>query len=114
MPPLHAGALRSRVTLQSPTRVANGSGGWTSTWADVATVWARVRQIAGAGDTEAADQTTSRRRYEVTIRRRSAVSATLRIVRNAQLLEVRVVRDDDDQTDALVLECVEITPGSAT
>lgn len=36
------GLLRERVILKTASRVSNGAGGWTSTWADAATVDGRV------------------------------------------------------------------------
>ena len=35
------GDLEKRITLQYRTRVADGMGGFTETWADGATVWAK-------------------------------------------------------------------------
>lgn len=36
-----AGDLNIRITLQAQTKVADGMGGFTTTWTDIATVWAK-------------------------------------------------------------------------
>lgn len=41
------GLLRERVILKTASRVSNGAGGWTSTWADAATVDGRVVTPSG-------------------------------------------------------------------
>lgn len=35
------GELDKRITFQAPTRVRDGTGGFTITWTDIATVWAK-------------------------------------------------------------------------
>lgn len=42
-----ANDLTERVTLQQATRVTDGRGGWSETWADLATVYAKVRHLSG-------------------------------------------------------------------
>lgn len=52
---LTAGQLRESITVQSPTEASDGAGGTTTTWADVATVWAQVVTTM-AGETLARSQ----------------------------------------------------------
>lgn len=106
---LRAGELRHPIVIQTPTTTPNGSGGYTTAWAALATVWAKRTQMPGAGDTAEADQTVSRRRYEYLVRRRSDVSAQMRVVDGAVTSGITAVRDDDERPDALVLECLEVT-----
>jgi SPP1 family predicted phage head-tail adaptor len=39
---MNIGSLNRRITLQSPTRTADGMGGFTVVWGTVDTVWAAV------------------------------------------------------------------------
>lgn len=39
--------LNRRVTLESPTRVADGAGGFVESWAVLGTLWARIDQRIG-------------------------------------------------------------------
>ena len=40
--PLATGMLRRRLTIQQHTDVADGSGGWTTTWATVTQAWGAI------------------------------------------------------------------------
>ena len=44
---MKVGDLRHRITIQKPTKTADGMGGFTETWADHATVWAAVWPLKG-------------------------------------------------------------------
>jgi len=44
---MRAGRYRHRVTIQRPVEVQAGSGDVTQTWADLATVWARITPARG-------------------------------------------------------------------
>ena len=37
------GDMREQITIQRVTRTADGVGGWTNSWATLATCWAAVR-----------------------------------------------------------------------
>lgn len=39
---MRVGSLNKSVTLQYQTKVPNGMGGFTASWADAATVWAAI------------------------------------------------------------------------
>ena len=42
---MRIGALDKRITLQSKTQVRDAMGGFTETWATVATVWAKITTL---------------------------------------------------------------------
>lgn len=110
--PLRAGQLNDRVTLQSSTTTDDGQGGAALTWANLATaptVWAAVRMVSG-GDQADGAQTVSRRRYEVTIRRRDDVTSVMRVIRGASTLAILSVNDDREEPDRIILLCEEVTP----
>lgn len=44
---MRSGDLDRRITLQSFETVSDGAGGSTTTWVDLATVWASVQQQSG-------------------------------------------------------------------
>lgn len=96
--------------LQDPVRTSNGSGGFTTTWQSVATVWAKVL-LAGGGETSEPGQTVSRRRYQITMRRRTGVTSGMRFIRNGlQVLNILSIDTDDDNREALLVQCEEV-PG---
>jgi SPP1 family predicted phage head-tail adaptor len=52
---VNAGALRERVTIQTPAlSTADTYGGKAPQWTDVATVWASVKPVGGAGNEQVA------------------------------------------------------------
>lgn len=108
---IQPGALTSRVLLQSEARTADGAGGHTSAWTTVATPWARVVQTGGGEQLEGG-QDPSRRTFDVTIRRRSSLGGHLRVCWGAIVMSVTAVRQDDEDREYALLECVE-EPGAA-
>ncbi len=44
---MQSGRMDQRVTLQRVTRTQDNIGGTVETWADIATVWARIVPMAG-------------------------------------------------------------------
>ena len=45
---MSAGDLRERITLQCPSRVSDGMGGFTTTWNDHATIWAEAWTVSSS------------------------------------------------------------------
>jgi head-tail adaptor len=65
------GALRARVKLQSPTRIADELGGAAIHWADEGDVWAEV-EAGAASESAAFDTAPSVANFRVTIHRRAS------------------------------------------
>ncbi|HEX6050026.1 MAG TPA: phage head closure protein [Gemmatimonadaceae bacterium] len=109
MPPLRAGQLRTPLTVQQKVETPDGQGGSTFAWDTVATpVWAKWVPAAATGDTNEADQTVSRRQYTATIRRRSDITAAMRVNTSGVTYDITAVLPSDDYPDALVLQCREV------
>lgn len=87
------GAMRARITLQQPTRIADEIGGAAILWQSAGDVWA---EIAASGVSDSADYDTARSAsaYAVIIHRRDDVRAGWRVVWGARRLRVTGVRDD--------------------
>lgn len=77
------GTLRDRVIIQTATVTRDVNGAEVPTYADTATVWARVEQ-ANTGNSEqlTADQTTVFTRYKITVRYRTTITEKTRIAYN--------------------------------
>ena len=77
------GTLSERVTIQTATVTRDVNGAEVLTYADTATVWARV-ESANTGNSEqlTADQTTVFTRYKITIRYRTDIGEKTRIAYN--------------------------------
>lgn len=61
------GKLEHRLAIQLETRVENGSGGFTSTWAAYVTRWSDARPVRG-GEANVGGQEQSRQTYLFIVR----------------------------------------------
>jgi SPP1 family predicted phage head-tail adaptor len=87
LPQLNAGALDQRVTIQRRTAGQDARGQALETWADVATVWARVQPRRGR-DFFAAAQDQATFDCTVWMRHRTDVLASDRLLWNGQPLDI--------------------------
>jgi SPP1 family predicted phage head-tail adaptor len=101
-----AGRLRLRLVLERATRSANGAGGATLTWNEIATVAADMvpvkadeREVgAGLGDLTL---------QKIAIRKRDDVLAGDRFRLSERLFRIRSVSDPDEDGRFLVCLCEE-------
>ncbi|ABS62532.1 phage head-tail adaptor, putative [Parvibaculum lavamentivorans DS-1] len=103
------GALRERVTLQSPIRTADGAGGAAVTWDDGVSIWAKV-EMRGGGETPAGERLEARALVRMTIRYRSGITAEMRALWQGRAFNIRNLRDADGRRRFLVLDCEEERP----
>lgn len=76
---MRIGSLNRQVQLQRLVSTPTGTGGSTSAWVDVATVWANVRMLNGL-ETVRADFPVSVAKGSIRIRWREDVDATCRVL----------------------------------
>lgn len=100
------GALRTRIKLQSPTRIADEIGGAAISWTDVGDVWADI-EAGGASESAAFDATPSVATFRVTINRHGDVRAGWRVAWGARRLRITGVVDDG--APRISLNCYEET-----
>lgn len=98
------GDLRRRITLESPTRTADGMSGFTVTWATVATVWARAWTVSSAEGTDAEQQVITRTQ-KFKIRYRS-ILPEYRISYGGRYFEIKGI-DPDEKNEFIFLTCKE-------
>lgn len=94
--------MRSRLTLQTQTRVDDGHGGNQGGWQNTVTVWGRIEAL-GAREREAAQAAQSEVTHLITIRHRAGVTAAMRIVKGARIFNIRGVVDPDERHRRLEL-----------
>lgn len=85
---MDAGSLDQRVTLQSLSATTDAGGGRVETWAEVATIWAKVTPASGRERLETG-QLESPAKYRVTIRRRTDITAKHRLLWQGKPLNIR-------------------------
>lgn len=104
---MRSGRLNKRVIIQTVSRVSDGAGGVTETWADTATVWASVAPATGNEQFQA-DQLDSRVSQIVTIRHRAGVLTSQRILFGARTFSIQNVLNSKEKNEELVLLCEEL------
>lgn len=102
--PINAGHLRDRVTLQQRAAGVDAHGQESTTWEDVATVWAHVQPLRGR-EFFAAGQVQSQVDVRMRIRYRSDVVPTMRAVWRSQPHDIVGVIDVEAAKEALELMC---------
>jgi SPP1 family predicted phage head-tail adaptor len=107
------GALRHRITLQTPTSVSDGDSGFIDRWppdggTTLATVWASIVP-ATARDLErvVAGTVQSSATHLVTIRYLAGVTTKTRVVFGSRLLSVTGMQNPEERNISLVLVCQE-------
>ncbi len=108
------GELRERVTVLQKANTPDSQGGRATTPATtLATVWAAVRALS-AGEGLQTDAVRSLVQYEVEIRNRTDITATMHLTWTpfgasaAKTLQILGVRRKDGRDDRLLLSCVEV------
>ena len=70
--------LKNRVTLEYPSKVPDGGGGFTSSWVVAATVWAKITTLR-SDEAIIAMQTTGTVIHNIVIRFRTDIKSSWRI-----------------------------------
>ena len=90
------GSLRHRVKFQQLQKLPDGQGGFTHSWVDYATVWARVKAVTGK-ETIEADRLVSIADFKVTVRYRNDIDDTMRVVWNSKNYQILSVQPDEKE-----------------
>jgi SPP1 family predicted phage head-tail adaptor len=114
---LAAGPLRTRVTLRRYTEAADSFGQSNKTWADVATLWARVEPLSGRELVQYA-QLAARQVRAVTVRHRDdgaggdGITVADRLTLGSKALEIVEVTKPAEVAKLFRLITAELPPGS--
>jgi head-tail adaptor len=101
------GAMRARVTLQSPAGVSDEIGGAAISWNDEGAAWAEV-EASGAGESVAHDRALGVATYKMGLHRRPDVRVGWRVLWGERVLRVVGVADDGDPR--MIMSCEEEAP----
>ncbi len=95
------GELRTELVLEEASRTPDGAGGFTESWTQIATVFARLQPIV-VRERFGADQTIEEVTHRVTMRHRPDVASGMRFVMGDRILSVLTVHDPDETGRYLV------------
>jgi len=84
---MKVGELDTRITFQAPTKVPDGMGGSTTTWLDVATVWAK-KTTHRSDEAVQAMATTGRATHNFRIRYRDDVKSSWKVKEGTKLMAI--------------------------
>lgn len=102
-------AMRHRVTLEMPVRVAGEGGTATIAWTAVAEVWAEIMPRP-AREAVVADGIAGRITHVVRVRFRGDIDATHRFRLGARIFDIRSVYDEREEHRYSICGCEEVTP----
>lgn len=103
---MRAGDLRRRVLIQSRQATVDGFGQRSTTWTDVATVFAEIQPLSGR-ELQLAQAINAEVNHKVTIRYRPGISAAMRVVYQGRRFNIQAVIDVDMRHRTLELSCSE-------
>ena len=98
---LDPGMLRHELSLQQAQRTGDGAGGFVESWAEIATVFARIEPVS-ANSFFRADQRLERATHSITIRYRSDVASGMQFVKAGRNFLILTVIDPDETARYLV------------
>lgn len=101
---MRAGPLQSRVTIQHLVAGQEPDGQPVDVWTELATVWANIRNLRGS-EAIRADREASTVQTSIRIRRRTDVTAAMRVVFGPTTYEIKAVLPDEVERDKVDLVC---------
>lgn len=94
--------LRQRLTLQKEIQTADGAGGYTRSWQDVADLWAEIIPLRGKEEFFAA-RLQSEVTHRILIRYRHGIDAGQRLTFESRAFHIRHIADAGTGSDILEL-----------
>lgn len=101
---MQAGTLKNKVTIKQLTEGQDEIGQPMTTWADVATVWANIRNLSGIESIKAGADT-SIVKASIRIRMRNDINAGMRVFYGAKEYDIKAVLPDEQAKDKMDLSC---------
>lgn len=97
--------LKERVRIEQPSSVDDGYGGKMVSWSALTTVFAEVEALAqNVRERSLAEQIRAVAGYRVTIRARSDVDASMRLVWKTHVLQIHSLHEQDGVMQLLTYE----------
>jgi SPP1 family predicted phage head-tail adaptor len=104
---IDAGELRTELALEACTPQPDGLGGFTESWAEIATLFAKIEPVS-ADSVFGADQTIETVTHRIALRHRDGVASGMRLTKPGRVFEIITVHDPDETGRYLVCKAREI------
>ena len=103
--------LRHRLTLQQEVQTADGAGGYTRSWQDVAHLWGEIIPLTGSGssakgsgkETLFAGQIQAQISHRILLRYHHNITAAMRLVFENRAFNIRSIANIEEKKDTLEL-----------
>lgn len=95
------GRFRTPMLLERRQAVADGAGGWSERWEEIAALWGRLETVS-AKAVFGADGMNEVVTHRVTLRYRDDIESGMRLKSGARLFAIRTVHDPDETRRYLV------------
>ena len=104
--------LRHLLTLQHEVQTSDSAGGYSKSWADVASLWAEIVVMGGTSSVLSklsgkkylfAGQIESEITHRILLRYRDGVTSAMRLVFENRVFNIRYVVDSDETRNTLEL-----------
>lgn len=105
-PLVDIGFLRHRLTVEQASDVADGGGGFTTTWTTVATRWGSIQPLSGREAFEA-QQVQGRLTHKIRMRWLTGLTTSMRISFSSRLFNIRSIQDEQEHKVVQTLLCEE-------
>lgn len=99
--------LNKRITIQHPTRAADGMGGFTEAWTDAATVWAAIWPVS-ANERIQNQAVTMTITHRIRLRYRRVMRSEWRILYNGRYFNIVGWTDPNEAHEWLDVLCEEV------
>jgi len=103
---MRIGDLNKQITLQYPTKVSDGMGGFTETWTDADTIWAAIWPIS-ANELVRSMQQTMEISHRFRIRYRNVLRPDWRIKYGNRYFNIVSIINPNEKNKLLDLMCKE-------
>lgn len=101
---MEPGKLNRKVSIRARGTTQDATGQPVETWTEIAAPWANIRQRTGA-ETLRADRDVSIVQTSIRIRRRTDVTAAMRVYHGTTVYEIKAVLDDAENRERVDLVC---------
>ena len=99
---LSVGKMRERIVIQSQGRTTDLGGGAAVAWSTVATTWARIVPSSGS-ESFSGMQVTNTNTFEITMRYRTNITTTNRILWGSRTFNIRSVINNNERDKYLTV-----------
>ena len=101
---LRAGDLNQQVTIRRKTRTTLPTGGFSTVWTDLATVWAKIEGLDGR-ESIIAQALQGVSHYRITVRYRSDIADSDQLRYGTIALNIRSIADPDGRRERQHILC---------